>query len=92
MKLKRASLITKIIIIAAVVYAGLNLLSLKVQVSEAQEKRDSLKAQAEDVLQTNTELGYAIEHSSDPEIIEDIARGKLGLVLPGEKIFYDISG
>ncbi|NLV87281.1 MAG: hypothetical protein GX025_08720 [Clostridiales bacterium] len=92
MKLKRASLVTKIIIIAIVVYAGLNLLSLKVQVSEAQEKRDILKAQAEDVMQTNTELSYAIEHSSDPETIEDIARGKLGLVLPSEKIFYDISG
>ena len=62
MKLKRASLITKIIIIAAVVYAGLNLLSLKVQVSEAQEKRDILKTQAEDVMQTNTELSYAIRY------------------------------
>lgn len=92
MKLIQASLISKIVIIAVVVYAGLNLLSLKVQVSEAQEKRDSLKTQVEDVMQTNTELGYAIDHSFDPETIEDIARSKLGLVLPGEKIFYDISG
>lgn len=92
MKLIQASLISKIVIIAVVVYAGLNLLSLKVQVSEAQEKRDSLKTQVEDVMQTNTELGYAIDHSFDPETIEDIARSKLGLVLPGEKIFYDVSG
>lgn len=92
MKLKRASLATKIVIVAIVVYAGMSLLSLKVQIGEAQEKRDAYKAQVEEVMQTNTELNYAVGHSSDPETIEDIARSKLGLVLPGEKIFYDISG
>ncbi len=91
MKLKRASLITKIVIVAIVVYAGINLVSLKVQVSEAQKKRDELQTQVDDVMQTNTELQYAIDHSNDSETIEDIARNKLGLVKPGEKIFYDIS-
>lgn len=91
MKLKRASLITKIVIIAIVVYAGINLVSLKVQVTEAQEKRDELQVEVEGVMQTNTELQYAIEHSTDADTMEDIARNKLGLVKPGEKIFYDIS-
>lgn len=91
MKLKRASLITKIVIVAIVVYSVINLVSLKVQVSEAQEKRDELQAEVDEALQTNSELQYAIEHSDDSETIEDIARNKLGLVKPGEKIFYDIS-
>ncbi len=91
MKLKRASLITKIIIVVVIVYAGINLVSLKLQVTEAQEKRDALQTEVDDVMQTNTELQYAIDHSTDEETIEDIARGKLGLVKPGEKIFYDTS-
>ncbi|MEF9971098.1 MAG: septum formation initiator family protein [Oscillospiraceae bacterium] len=91
MKLKRASLITKIIILALVVYAGISLVSLKSQVSDAREKRDSLQTKVDDALQTNSELQYAIEHSDDPETIEDIARSKMGLVKPGEKIFYDVS-
>lgn len=91
MKLKRASLITKIIILAVIVYAGISLVSIKLQVTEAQEKRDSLQTQVDNTLQTNTELQYAIDHSEDEETIEDIARGKLGLVKPGEKIFYDAS-
>jgi cell division protein FtsB len=35
-------------------------------------------------------LSYDIAHSGDDATIEDIARDKLGLVKPGEKIFYDI--
>ncbi len=91
MKFKRASLITKIVILAIIVYAGISLVSLKVQVSDAREARDELQTQVDGVLQTNTELQYAIDHSTDPETIEDIARNKLGLVKPGEKIFYDVN-
>ena len=91
MKFKRAGLITKIVILAIIVYAGISLVSLKVQVSDARETRDELQTQVDSVLQTNTELQYAIDHSTDPETIEDIARNKLGLVKPGEKIFYDVN-
>jgi len=91
MKFKRSSIVTKIVILAIVVYAGISLVSLKVQVSGAREKRDTLQGQVDTALQNNTELQYQIDHSTDSETIEDIARDKLGLVKPGEKIFYDIS-
>ena len=91
MKFKRAGLITKIVILAIIVYAGITLVSLKMQVSDARETRDALQSQVDGVLQTNTELQYAIDHSTDPDTIEDIARNKLGLVKPGEKIFYDVN-
>ncbi|NCB73377.1 MAG: septum formation initiator family protein [Clostridia bacterium] len=91
MKFKRAGLVTKIVILAIIVYAGISLVSLKVQVSDAQATRDELQGQVDGVLQTNTELQYAIDHSTDPDTIEDIARNKLGLVKPGEKIFYDVN-
>lgn len=91
MKFKRAGLVTKIVILAIIVYAGISLVSLKGQVSDARETRDELQTQVYSVLQTNTELQYAIDHSTDPETIEDIARNKLGLVKPGEKIFYDVN-
>lgn len=91
MKIRRASLISKIIILAIIFYAGISLVSLKVQVSDAREKRDALQSQADSILKENTELDYSINHSADDETIEDIARNKLGLVKPGEKIFYDVS-
>lgn len=91
MKFKRTGIVTKIVILAIIVYAGITLVSLKVQVSDARETRDKLQEEVDGVLQTNTELQYAIDHSTDPETIEDIARNKLGLVKPGEKIFYDVN-
>lgn len=91
MKFKRAGFITKIVILAIIVYAGISLVSLKLQVSNARETRDLLQSQVDGVLQTNTELQYAIDHSTDPDTIEDIARNKLGLVKPGEKIFFDVN-
>ena len=91
MKFKRTGIVTKIVILAIIVYAGITLVSLKVQVSDAREAHDKLQSETDGVLQTNTELQYAIDHSTDPETIEDIARNKLGLVKPGEKIFYDVN-
>ena len=41
--------------------------------------------------QANAELQYQIDHSEDDDMIESVAREKLGLVKPGEKIFYDTS-
>ncbi|MGI5977909.1 MAG: FtsB family cell division protein [Oscillospiraceae bacterium] len=91
MRFKRASLFTKIVIVALVLYAGVTLVSLKVQVTAARQRRDELRSQVSSATQTNAELKYAIDHSTDAETIEDIARDKLGLVKPGEKIFYDVS-
>ena len=91
MKFKRTGLITKIVILAIIVYAGISLVTLKVQVSDARAQRDGLQTQVDGELQKNTELQYDIDHSTDPDTIEDIARSKLGLVNPGEKIFYDVN-
>ena len=51
-----------------------------------------MSGDVEDAQQENARLEYEIEHSEDPETMEQIAREKLGLVKPGEKIFYDIGG
>ena len=91
MRIKRTSLLTKIVVVAIILYAGVTLVSLKVQVSAARQQREELRSQVSSITQTNTELQYAIDHSTDTETIEDIARDKLGLVKPGEKIFYDVS-
>jgi cell division protein FtsB len=50
-----------------------------------------LQQQVTEMTQKNAELQYQIDHGTDEETIEEIARNKLGLVLPGEKVFYDIS-
>ena len=90
MKLKRASILTKIVIIALIIYAAVSLSNIRKDIARAEEQKAELQAQVDTVLQENAELEYNIAHASDPETIAEIARTKLGLVMPGEKIFYDV--
>ena len=89
MRFKKAGFLTKLLILLMVVYAVYNIVSVRSNIVEAQQNLTSLTQQVEDARQENAQLG--IEHKDDPETIEQIARAKLGLVKPGEKIFYDIS-
>lgn len=91
MKIKKTSLIIRIVIVALVLYAGISLVNLKAQTKIAEKQSGELQEQVDDAVQENEELQYAIDHSTDPDVIEDVARNDIGLVKPGEKIFYDVS-
>jgi len=91
MKLKRSSIIMKIVILALIVYATVSLVSTRGRIAEAEADRVVLQARVDAALQENAELQYDLEHAEDPETIAEIARTKLGLVKPGEKILYDVS-
>ncbi|MCD8128322.1 MAG: septum formation initiator family protein [Oscillospiraceae bacterium] len=91
MKLKRTGTVMKIVILAIIVYAVVTLVSLRGSIAEAETDQAALQAQVDAALQENAELEYDIEHADDPEVIAGVARSKLGLVLPGEKIYYDVS-
>ncbi len=90
MKLKRSSLFMKIVILALIVYAGITLVTAKNRIAEARADQAALQAEVDAALRENAELEYDVAHAGDPETIESIARTKLGLVKPGEKIFYDV--
>ena len=90
-KLKRANIFTKIVVLALIVYATVLLVNTNRRVEAAQQEHAQLQAEVNRTLQENAELEYEIAHANDPEIIAGIARSKLGLVKPGERIFYDVS-
>ena len=69
-KTKKASLLTKLVVLALLIGAATGLLNLRQQ-----------------ILTANADLSDAVENSDDPDRQADIARGKLGLVEPGEYIF-----
>ena len=90
MKLKRAGLFIKIVILALIVYAAISIVTTRGKIEQARIDRDALEEQVEALRQENAGLAYSIDHAGDDETIESIARAKLGLVRPGEKIFYDV--
>jgi cell division protein FtsL len=86
-KTKKAGLLTKIVVLALLVYLATTLLNLQGRIASVQAERDSLTQQVTTQSQRNTQLEDAIENRDDPERINDVAREKLGLVAPGEKVF-----
>ena len=89
MRLRRANWLTLVVIVGLIAYACIALMNMRTKVAEASETEADLRQQVEKIQEENAALEYAIEHQFDDKTIEDIARDKLGLVMPDEKIFYD---
>jgi cell division protein DivIC len=89
MKLKKASLITKIVIIALFVYAAVTIVSLMGKTAQQNAESEALRQEAADLEIHNAELEYAIDNSTDDDVIADIAHKELGLVASDEQVFYD---
>ena len=90
MKFKKASIFTKLVIAALMVYALISLVVVHQRTAQLQDRAAALQQQVSEMTQSNAELQYQIDHSDD-DMRESVAREKLGLVKPGEKIFYDTS-
>ena len=91
MKVKRAGLATKLLVLVLLAALAVALLSTQAKLSAAQSERDDLARQVEEQREANAALADDIAHSDDPEYLADIARSKLGLLEPDEIEFVDSS-
>jgi len=91
LKTRKASIITKLVVLAVIGYSVVTLASLSAKIEAAEEAKEVLAKEAAEKREQNAALEYSILHSDDLETIKDVAREKLGLVMPGEIIFYDVS-
>ena len=85
------SLFGQLVIAVLMVYALISLFVVHRQTRQLQDRAATLQQQVSEMTQANAELQYQIDHSDDDDMRESVAREKLGLVKPGEKIFYDTS-
>ena len=91
MKVKRAGMATKLLVLVLLAALAVALLSTQAELSAAQSRRDELARQVEAQREANAELADDIAHSDDPDYLADIARSKLGLLEPDEIVFVDSS-
>jgi len=91
MSLKKAGFVTKLVILSLVLYIAVTLVNMRGRIDQAERQQAQLASQVKQLAASNAALEYEIQHSTDPETIENISREKLGLVLPGEIVYYDIS-
>lgn len=90
MQLKKAGFLTKIVVLALLIYMATSLLNLRAQLQTNLEEQETLSTQAEQLAQENTRLADAIENRDDPAVLEAVARDK-GFVKAGEKLFVDVA-
>ena len=85
-KTKKAGLLTKLVILALLIYLATSLLDLQSRIRQTQAERDTLSRQVAEQAQVNADLAEDVANPDDRDRIADIARDKLGLVVPGEKV------
>lgn len=86
MRIKKAGFLTKVVILALLIYMATALLNLRAQLQSDLEEQSALSAQVEHLEQQNIQLADAIENKDDPDVLEAVARDK-GFVKADEKLF-----
>lgn len=86
MQIKKAGLLTKLVVLTLLIASAVSLLRLQGQIGEARQEQEEMTRKVAQQSQVNADLRDAIDHSSDPDRQAAIARGELGLTAPGEKV------
>ena len=87
---KRAGFLTKIVVLVLLIYMAVTLLELRGRIQALQEKGASLADQVNDQRWENRKLEDAIANSSDPDMLEQVARDR-GYVEQNEILFVDVA-
>ncbi len=90
MQVKKTGLLTKIVVLALLIYMATALLDLRSKLQDYRAEQAALSAQVAQAQQENAELASAVENKDDPDVLEQVARDK-GFVKPGEKLFVDVT-
>ena len=71
---------------------GFQLYRMQDQLAAARAEEAALAEEISSLQEENAGLEESIARSSDPEMIEQIARESLGMVVQDEKVFYATGG
>lgn len=87
---KRIAII--IIIVAFFAYIMHGLVTLGSMIEKKTAQVESLRIQVEEQKLINEQLQRTLEHPIDTEYVERVAREKLGLAYPNERVFVNVDG
>ena len=85
---RKANILIRIVLVAIVIYMIFLLIHVRQQITATQAEIRTLTEEVADQTQTNTELTNAIENRDDPSFLKDVARERLDLVTPSDRVFY----
>lgn len=78
----------RIILVALLLYSLASAMTVGRELSRSRLMAEQMQQQRAQFIQLNGELETKINQGHSPEEMQQLARERLGLVLPGEKLFY----
>ena len=87
-KQRPASRLTILILVALMAALSVQILRMNSQIRAAQAEEASVARRLEEIQAVNQQLQNDLDNSTDPTLIENIARDQLGMVCEGEKVFH----
>lgn len=81
----------KIIIAIFLIYFVVTLMSQQKTINQYKSEASTYSGQLETAKETNSELQKTKENLNSAEYIEEVAREKLDMYLPNERVYIDIS-
>lgn len=88
---RKSSLITKLIILAVMIYAVVTIVALQPKIDTLRSEGEALAGEVSALQESNASLRYDIDTMNTDAGIMKIARERLNLVADGELIFIDKS-
>ncbi len=85
------SFILTLALVLLVGYFVITIIGLQLSIKERQDVLEQKNAAYEQQLEQNERLQSIVESEDKSEYMEQIAREKLGFIMPGEKVFYDVT-
>lgn len=89
MRLGKSSLITKLIILAVMIYAIVTIVTLQPKIDALQEEKAALENEVAEIQQDNLEREEAIDALGSDDSTREIARERLNMVSDGDIIYID---
>ncbi len=91
-KTKKVSAAAKLFLVAFSIYAAFTIVSLQLQIRAKQNEMTELQHQIDSQRLENSEISDVLNGGDENEYVARIARERLGYVMPGQRVFVDVSG
>ena len=90
-RIRKKSFILTLGLVLLIGYFVITILSLQLSIKERRSVLEQKNVAYQQQVAENERLKSVVESEDKSEYIEQVAREKLGYVMPGEKVFYDVT-
>ena len=88
---RKKSFILTLGLVLLIGYFVITFFSLRLSIKERRSVWEQKNVEYQQQVAENERLKSIVESEDKSEYIEQVAREKLGYVMPGEKVFYDVT-